>query len=90
MLGEVLTLVNTLIKMHFYLAAAHSKTDSKGMFKTLKGRFFESWCKEEAACSGPWNSGESGMQNSRQDLPSTLAIIFQAPGESTHFSIGPA
>lgn len=77
MLGEVFTLVHTSIEMHFYLAAAHSKNDGKGMFKTLKSYFFESWCKGEAACSGPWNSGDSGMQNSRQYLPSTMAIIFQ-------------
>lgn len=81
--GEVLTLVHPSIKMHFYLAATHSKSDSKGRFKTLKSRFFESWCKGEAACSGPWNSGDSGMQKSRQYLPSTMAIIFQPQVRAT-------
>lgn len=59
------TFAYTSIKMHFYLAAAHSKIEGKGILGLERASVFESWSKGEAAYSGLWNSGDSGMQISR-------------------------
>lgn len=66
-------------------AVAHAETLRAMGIWDWEGGSLGFWCTGSAACCGPWDSGDSGMQTSWA-VPSA-DHGFQATGESSYFSL---